>query len=180
MKRIIVTLVLVVGVVAALAAFDGMKGENGWQGKKQQNRMMMNEKMERHGMGNELGFLCENLDLTDVQQAKIEELKIAHQKKMIQLHADAKILQVDENAAMKDQDFAKVKKLTSKIYDIKKNIALAKVSHQEDVWNQLTPEQQQKAKEMKIEGHRRMMQHKNMMKNDKERQHRNCDDENEE
>ncbi|MCF7792891.1 MAG: Spy/CpxP family protein refolding chaperone [Candidatus Cloacimonetes bacterium] len=161
MKRIIVTLVLVVGIAAALAAFDGMGERNGWQGRK--NQKMMNQEMQHHGMGNPMGMLCENLDLTDAQKDKIDELKIAHDKKMIQLHADEKILQVDKKTAMMDQDFAKVKKLTDKIYDRKKDIALAKIDHHEDVWNELTPEQQEEAKEMRMMGHQnRKMQNKKM------------------
>jgi hypothetical protein len=73
--------------------------------------------------------------------------------------------------AMQNQDFAKAKKLIGKIYELKEKKELKKIEHFEAVWNELTPEQQEEAKNIQPE---RM--HRNMMNNKMERQHRNWQD----
>lgn len=166
MKKIIVTLVLVAGIVAGLAAFDGMNHGN-WGQNRNQNGMMMN----RPGWGDQTRLLCEKIELTDAQKDKIESLRLAHQKEMIQLDTEIKVLKLDQRAAMQNQDFAKAKKLIGKIYELKEKKELKKIEHFEAVWNELTPEQQEEAKNIQPE---RM--HRNMMNNKMERQHRNWQD----
>ena len=152
MKKIILILVLVVGIVAALSAFEGMKEHKGndtehCQGMQQG---MMNKNMDKqHGMGDGLGMIMAELELTDAQKEQIEVLQMKHKKDIIQLKADIDILQVDKYAARQDQDFKELKKLTGKIFDLKKNIAIKQVEHHESMWKVLTPEQQVKAKELK-------------------------------
>lgn len=166
MKRIIVTLVLAAGIVAALAAFEGNQEHEGW-GMKPHGKMMNNENMGHRGIGDGLGMMCEKLDLSDAQKEKVQELKTSHQKQMIQLHADIEILLVDQKVAAMDQNFKAMKKITGQIFDLKEKIALEKIDHQEAVWNEFTPEQQEEAKALKMGSPRKMMQHKNMMQNKK-------------
>ncbi|MDO9576953.1 MAG: Spy/CpxP family protein refolding chaperone [Candidatus Cloacimonadales bacterium] len=163
MKRIMVALLLVAGIVAALSAFEGMKEHQGKDFEHGQG--MMRENMENQpGMGDGFGMLPAELELTDAQKEQIENLQINHKKEMIQLKADIDILQVDKHKAMQDHDFKELKKLTGKIFDLKKSIAIKQVEHQEAIWNVLTPEQQAKADGMKqdkpcskMQGNKKMM-----------------------
>jgi Spy/CpxP family protein refolding chaperone len=171
MKRIVVTLVLVVGIVAVLSAWDGMRQNKGNQQHDCQGLMQeqcgMHQGMSHgmhQGMGEGFGFMLGELELTDAQMEEIENLQMQHHKDMIQFKAEIDIMQVDKQAAMRDHDFGKVKKLTGKIFDLKKNQAVKQVEHQEAVWNVLTPEQQAKADQLKKDRpHFKMMQHQRMM-----------------
>lgn len=157
MKKVIVIAALIVGLTAVLTAFDGMENGRRWQGEYQQNRMMRNGKMEQHRHGNELGFLCKNLDLTDAQKNKIETISSDHQKNMIQLNADIDILRIDEKNAMQEHDFTEAKKVVSKIYNLKEKMQLQKIDHQKAIWNELTEDQQKKMEELKHEFRPRKM-----------------------
>ena len=86
---------------------------------------------------------------------------------MIQLKADIDMKIVDKHEIVKDHDFAKLKKLTSEIFELKETIALKKIDQHEKIWNILTAEQQEKADEMKKAGHKKMKFHKQKIKEHK-------------
>lgn len=160
MKRIIVTLALVVGIVAGLAAFDGWNEHKGRDFEHCQG--MMEKNMNRqHDMGG-FGWMLESLELTDAQKKKIDELQLKHKKAMIQLDADIEILIVDKISTMQEHDFAKVKKITGSIFDLRKNVAVKQIEHLEAMWNVLTPEQQQKADELRNSKPQPNMRHQEM------------------
>ena len=165
MKRNVIALVLIVGVIASMAAFerdcDGTE-----QGKIQHDKQM---KFHEKGMmkkdGDHFAMMLKELDLTDAQQDRISGLMSAHKKEMIELKADIDIKLVDKHDAMKDHDFAKLKKITSSVFEVKETMATKKIENHESIWNILTSEQQDKAEEMKKEGHqKKKIIHKKMMK----------------
>ncbi len=169
MKRLVIVMVLIVGVIASMAAFerdcDGME-----KGKMQHDKQIgCNDKKMKDKGGDHFGMMLKELDLTEVQQEKIAGFMSAHKKEMIQLKADIDVKLVDKRTMMKDHDFAKIKKITSQIFDLKESIALKKIENHESIWNILTPEQQEKADEMKKEGHQKkqMMKHKKMIEQNK-------------
>jgi len=164
MKKLIVTLVLVVGIMAALSAFEGMKEHKGkdnehCQGMKQKN-------MEKHHkMGDGFGMLMAELEFTDAQKEQFEDLKIKHQKSVIQLKADIDILKIDKQAAMRNHNFGKMKKKVGSIFELKKEIAIKQVTHHEAMWNILTAEQKDQAEKlMKDKPHSKKMKHKKFKK----------------
>ena len=146
MKKIIVTLVLVVGIVVALSAFEGMREHRGEESGQHQGKQhgMMNK-----NMGKSLKMLMEKLELTDAQKDQIDEMQSKSRKEMIQLEADIEILIVDKRTFMKDHDFGKVKKVVGNIMDLKKEMALKQIDDHAEIWNSLTPKQQEKAEELK-------------------------------
>jgi Spy/CpxP family protein refolding chaperone len=170
MKKIIVTLVLIVGILATLSAYDGMRQQQGkdidncQKNMNKQHGKMQNNMSKQHGIEKGFYMLMEELELTENQEEQIEELKIAQKKSMIQLEAEIDLLKVDKHTAMKNHDFKELKKLTGKMFDLKKNIALKQVEFREAIWNVLTAEQQAKADEMKKEKHHFKMKNQTNMK----------------
>ena len=153
---------MVFALMAVLTAFEEPCEEMGrFEGKMRPGE----ERMMREGFG---GFdrIHEELELTDAQIETIEEMRLAHQKEMIGMHAEIDILRVDEHFAKKNHDFAKSKKITVKIFDLKKSQILKKIEHHEIMWDLLTPEQQEKAEELMKDRprHKKILQKKIMQK----------------
>ncbi len=161
MKKILVTLLLVMGLITILSAKEGMKFDHNDCGQ-HQSRMPRN--MDHPRLGDDFGLMLDELELSEAQLTKLAKIKADHRKKIIQLDADIEILKVDKMAALKDQDFSKVKKIISNIYDQREKLALEKINHMESVWKELTPEQQTKLQELRQKRpmKKMMMQQKNM------------------
>lgn len=93
------------------------------------------------------------MNLTETQQKKLDELRLSHQKSMNTVDAEIQNLQLDINKAIQNEDFANAKKLTQQLYDKKMNRANVQIDHKENVMKQLTAEQ----KKMFSEDFMRMM-----------------------
>ncbi len=162
MKRIILTVVGIIALSGILIAFDGdcdhmKEGEMHHRG--------MHPEMRGDDFGG-FGMLCEELELTDAQIDELEQLRIAHKKATIQIHSQIAILHVDQKSAFKDHNFDAAKKITARIFELKKNQAIARIEHREAMWDKLTSEQQEKADELirKKPHHNKMIQKKKMRK----------------
>ena len=96
------------------------------------------------------GKMAEKLDLTEDQQAKIEDLRYENQKKKIDLQADMRKTQLEMKHEMqKDNvDREKVMKLVEESGELKIQLRKAQVQQMLDVKDVLTPEQREEAKEM--------------------------------
>ena len=170
MKRTIVAILLIIAVTTALSAFEGRNDNEGCQ----RHEMMMRKDLGQGRcpeMEEEGNMSLAHLDLTEAQMNKIEDLKTAHHKTMIQKHAEIQVKEVDLNTARKNQDFDQTKKITAQIFDLKKDMQLAKIDHQKAIWNQLTDEQKDNAKANLKAGN--MMQNKHRCQND-QMQEKNC------
>lgn len=144
MKKITITIVMVFALMAMLTAFEKHHGEmEKFEGKMHPGE----EHMMREGIG---GFdrICDELELTEKQIETMEEMRLDHKKEMIGKHAEIEIMKVDKRFAMKNHNFAKTKKITAKMFDLKKSLAIKKIEQHEIMWNLLTEEQQEKAKEL--------------------------------
>jgi len=86
----------------------------------------------------------QQLNLSEEQEKKIEALKLSHEEQMINLRADLdrKNLEMKKLKASNNFSRADVIKITKDINAIKDEIALAKVNHQMDVYENLDPSQQ--------------------------------------
>ena len=162
MKKITITIVMVFALMAVLTAYEKPCEEREkFEGKMNPGR----DHMMREDFG---GFdrICEELDLTEKQIETMEAMRLTHQKEMIGMRAEIDILRVDKQSAVKNHDFTKSKKITAKMFDLKKTQALKKIEHHETMWNLLTPEQQEKAKELMKDkpGHKKILQKKVMQK----------------
>lgn len=162
MKKITITIVMVFALMAMLTAFEKHPGEmEKFEGKMHPGE----EHMMREGFG---GFdrICDELELTEKQIETMEEMRLDHKKEMIGKHAEIEIMKVDKHFAMQNHDFAKTKKITAKMFDLKKSLAINKIEHHETMWNLLIPEQQEKAKELMKDKpkHKKILQKKVMQK----------------
>lgn len=113
----------------------------------QMERMKMREKMRDR--------IEEKLNLTDSQKAKIEEMRVNHQKKMIDLNANLEKKKVELRALRNSEKLNRsdLVKLTKEISEIKNSMAIEKANHHMDIYEILDNNQKQIWREMKP-GHR--------------------------
>ena len=83
------------------------------------------------------------LNLTDAQKKKLDELRVAHQKNMNSLDAEIQNLHMDVRQALKNDDFNLAKRYTQQLFDKKLAQANARLNHQEQVLKELDATQKQ-------------------------------------
>lgn len=146
-----VFIVLALMVVAVLAA-QGMRGMHAGKqmncNEEHQGRMGHMERRGNGHNGNMMMRIMKELELTDTQQDELEELRITRHKDNIAAKAAIETKEVDMNVARKDMNFKEMKKLSSEISDLKKDMKLEQINHMQKCWEVLTPEQQEQAKEL--------------------------------
>lgn len=98
--------------------------------------------------------MCKGMDLTDEQEAKMADLKLAHQKEMLPLRtelqgkmAELQLLQTDEKP-----DLKKIDQLIEATQTIRTKIQKAMVRHHLDMRAILTPEQKKKFDSRMLKG----------------------------
>ena len=106
--------------------------------------------MHNKKMGNHHKMMMEKLNLTAEQQDAIEQLMIAHQKKMVDLKADLEkkklsLKELQLNTGYTRDEF--LSKVTA-INEAKNKIALAMANHKMDVYELLTDDQKKTFNEM--------------------------------
>jgi len=155
MKRVLIT-ALLIGALAGLNAFPG-------QGKSSERRIGCEnleenshcENIDKFHKRHFMGMMKEELELTDEQQNKFENDRMEFEKFRIQKDSEIKILHLDQRNYRKKQDFSEMRKITNKLFEIKKLIALEKIEMHEKHWNMLTDDQKAKVKEF-MNDHPRM------------------------
>lgn len=125
------------------------------------------------------GMMMEQLDLTDEQQAQVQELRLEHQKEMITLNDGMHSLRNQMKLLLTEDkpSSSEIETLTGKIGTASRNIALAKANHRLDVRKLLTDEQKVKFDMMTLHrgdrrGHRGADRPAPPMHPDHPRQHR--------
>jgi Spy/CpxP family protein refolding chaperone len=90
------------------------------------------------------GQMLAKLNLTDEQKSKIADLRMDHQKAMIDLKADLekKVLALKELRLKENIDRNSVLAAVKDINEAKNNIAIARANNMMDMYEVLTPEQQ--------------------------------------
>jgi Spy/CpxP family protein refolding chaperone len=127
----------------------------------QMERMKMREKMRDR--------IEEKLNLTDSQKDKIEELRVNHHKKMIDLKANLEKKEVELRALRRSDKLNRsdLLKLTKEISEIKNTMAVEMANHHMDIYELLDNNQKQIWRDMKPE--RGMREGKGF------RMHKHCD-----
>lgn len=87
----------------------------------------------------------EKLDLTDQQRSRIFELVLAHQKTMVNLVADLKLVELEMAELKSSGNYSRedVLALVKKINDKKLDISIARENHHYDIYEILSPEQRE-------------------------------------
>ena len=152
MKKLALVVIGVIAVIGLLTAFDG-DGKRNDEGDCHSMKNKLEKSEEHHGMQDGYQMMCEELELTDTQKEQMEELRISSKKEMITAESEIKLLEIDKKSALKDKDFKRAKKIVGDIFEIKQEMAENRIEQHEQRWNILTPEQKEKAEELKSEHH---------------------------
>jgi protein CpxP len=148
MKRIAVgvaMLLLAVGVVIASAQPHGRRGG------------------EFGGFGMPLQYMTDVLNLTDAQQSQVKSIFEAEKPNFKALRDQQKDFRKQMDAATQGGNFdeAKVRSIAQQQSQTFVEMAVAKARVKSKIWNVLTPEQRQKAEQLKARHEQRMNQWKN-------------------
>ena len=156
MKKLVFVVIGVIAVIGLLTAFDGdCRGRNDGEHHPMRDKMSKGGDHSKMMQGKHDGFqmMCEELELTDSQKEQMEELRITSKKEMITAESEIKLLEIDKKSALKDKNFKQAKKIVGDIFEIKQEMAENRIEQHEQRWNILTPEQKEKAEELKGEHH---------------------------
>ena len=98
------------------------------------------------GEGREHGRMMKGLDLTDEQQAQVQQLRLEHQKEMMTLNDEMHSLRTQMKLLTTEDkpSTSEIETLAGKIGTAARSIALAKANHRLDVRKLLTDEQKVK------------------------------------
>ncbi len=112
--------------------------------------------------------MIEKLNLTDQQQTQIEEIRFAHQEKMIDLKADVEKKELGLKKLQSSTNFSRGDYIANieEIISAENIIKLERANHQMDVYELLDAEQQETWNRMKLlkDGrHNKMMKHRQKM-----------------
>ena len=155
MKKLVFVVIGIIAVIGLLSAFDGDGrrfndcDQHPMKGKMLKDGDHHNKMQGMHHDGYQM--MCEELDLTDEQKEQMEDLRINNKKEMITVKASLELLEIDKRSAMRDKDFKQAKAVTNKIFEKKQDVAISRIEQHEQRWNILTPEQKEKAEEMRRE-----------------------------
>jgi Spy/CpxP family protein refolding chaperone len=89
-----------------------------------------------------------DLELTAEQMQKLEQMKITQQKAMNMIDAELENLGIDLQQALKNENWNAAKQLNDQIYEKKRIKANTRITHREQIMNELTPEQKEKFRPM--------------------------------
>jgi Spy/CpxP family protein refolding chaperone len=141
MKRMTVVLLILTLVlsVVAFAQQEPQKAPAASAGKAEKMKMMQGM-MQRKGAP---GAMMGAMKLTEEQRAKMQDLRLAHEKEMIPLRADLQKLHASMKLEITADKFneGKVKSIQGDISKVMNEIASKTILHQRAVRDLLTPEQ---------------------------------------
>lgn len=100
----------------------------------------------------EHGNIMMQMNLTDAQKTKLQNLRNDFQKRMNTMKAEIENLEIDIRAALKAEKYQDAKNLTKQMQDKKLNLAYAKIDHMQAMLKELTKEQKDMARDMFMPG----------------------------
>ena len=108
--------------------------------------------------------IIEKLNLTDEQQTQIEEIRFAHQGKMIDLRADVEKKELGLKELQSTANFSRSDYITKveEVISTENEMKVERANHHMDVYELLDTEQREtwtKMKQMKEGKHNKMMKH---------------------
>jgi Spy/CpxP family protein refolding chaperone len=138
MTAVLLILTLVLSVLA-FAQQEPQKAPTPSAGKMEKKKMMQGMMQRRGAPGAMMGVM----KLTDEQKAKMQDLRLAHQREMIPLRSDLQKLHASMKLEITADKFneSKVKSLQGDISKVMNEIASKTILHQRAVRDLLTPEQ---------------------------------------
>ncbi len=124
MKKIIWTLSIVLITAFAFQNSFAQRGNFGKENEPRMNRI-------------------DQLNLTDAQQKKIQDLRLANQEQMIKFRSDIQIKELEIRKLKNSDNISRseLTKLTKELSQIKTDMELARINHQMDVYDNLDANQ---------------------------------------
>ncbi len=106
----------------------------------------MNATLELNPRSEQVRFknALKELNLTEAQKKKLDELQLNHRKAMNTINAEIRNLQLDLHKALKEEDYTTAKILNSQLYEKKRIRANNLIELREQIMKELTPEQKTK------------------------------------
>ncbi len=144
---IIISMLVIVSSLLLAQNFERQGRMGQMEGRQGHHEMMRGDCLEMRS------DIFDELELTDKQQTNIDEIRTENRKQMIKFDSEIKILRIDKNEAMRNNDFAEAKKINEKISKLRLKKNNARVTEKEAIWNELTKEQQEKLQDS-IKNHR--------------------------
>lgn len=92
--------------------------------------------------------MCRELQLSEAQQTKLEELRVSHRKAMNTLRAEIENLHMDIRQAIRKDDFTGAKRLTQNLFAKKNTMANARLDHLQAVLKELDAKQKEMFRDM--------------------------------
>lgn len=105
------------------------------------NHRKGDNKMKEMNSGRMVLAMSEELELTPAQINDIQEIQANFKKTLNTKQAEIKNLLIDKRDAMMKQNFKQASKVTKDIYNLKEEIALAKITVMEDIHKELSKAQ---------------------------------------
>lgn len=127
----------------------------------------MNNPQGGHRMMNWDKNMMKELNLSEAQIKKLEDMKAEHVKQLNTNKARMQNLQIDKNKAMQAEEYARVKQLNKNIADLELEMSNLQVDHHQAMLKELNVEQKAKFQEMRKMGNRAMKDGKMQDKMDK-------------
>ncbi|MBN1948957.1 MAG: hypothetical protein JW784_04365 [Candidatus Cloacimonetes bacterium] len=150
MKKYLLLMLVIVGSVS-LTAMDCH--EEGRMDLKKMHHFSQEECNQppgnRHQQREDSFLMLQELELSSNQQTELENLRLENQKSMIRADSEIDIMEIDLKKAFRDREFDKARDMTRRIAEKRLEMALQKISFQEQRWQLLTTEQKEKLLEMR-------------------------------
>ena len=143
MKKILILTIILITISILSSDLFAQKPERDNRRKDQNfSRSEQKHGMQRHN-DRLMGINLKEIDLTDQQKKKIDNLMTAHKKEMIDKEAQVKKLHIDQKSAMDNENFKQAKSISDQIYKIKADISKLRIDHLENIYKELTQEQKE-------------------------------------
>lgn len=104
------------------------------------------KKMHKMLPGRMVLAMADEIDLSQAQIDKIKDIQTDFGKMNNSKTAEIENLLIDKRAAMRDHNFKEARKVTTDIYEIRQDLAVAKITAMEDIYKELSTEQIEKLK----------------------------------
>ena len=141
-RRIIIILIAIIAMNSGLFAQEQLSGE-----RVRPARRDRSERPERSSRGPSSKERWESLNLTEAQKTAIETINTEFRTSMSVLRTRLEAKNAERRVATENSNFDEMRLITGQLNDIRNEMSQMRITHVENIFNQLTAEQREKLKE---------------------------------
>lgn len=163
-SRLNIQKMIAITAMAMAIPMGAQAGQHGGDDKKPHSEMRHHQHGEQHG-----GMrMLKKLDLTEAQQAKIDQIMKQQKETMKAAMADRRAQREDMKSLVEQDNFdaAKAERLIAQQQDRERASKLGMLRTQHEIFKVLTPEQREKAKVMRAEWKEKMNERRDRKKSE--------------